>query len=106
MTDLDEKEGLELQIPEALRRPSFVNFTHSNTATLNDQTMITLTFVHIFTLPTEGGESRGLGEVVARILMTPEKAIALRNLLIRQFPITVKELEKQRRQRRQQKARS
>src|SRR3972149_1891405 len=84
-------EGIqvELTLPEALAKPQFANYIHSNVSRMDSEApLTTLTFVHVYPVPVSQTDSQPKGEVVARITLTEDKAIALRDLLIRQNPLT------------------
>lgn len=89
----DEVLHIELRIPEGLTRPQFANFVHANMASLKGEpAQLTLTFVHIFSRPAEDMEVKPSGEAVARVVISRQKATALRDLLIRQLPLSGAEL--------------
>ena len=93
-SELDEVLHVELRIPEGLTRPQFANFVHASLATFEGEPpQLTLTFVHIFSRPAEGVEVKQSGEAVARIVMSRQKATALRDLLVRQLPFARTELQ-------------
>lgn len=78
----DTPVALELRIPDAAVNPSFANFVQSNVSTLQDgPTLTTLTFIHIFSVPTSPTESTPQGEVVTRVVMSAETVASLRKLL-------------------------
>lgn len=78
----EEPKTLELRMPEAAVKPAFANLVQSNLATLeNGPTLTTLTFIHIFPVPTSPTESTPQGEVVTRVVMSEETVASLRNLL-------------------------
>ena len=78
----EEPEALELRMPEATVKPSFANLVQSNVAALVDgPTLTTLTFIHIFPVPTSPAASTPQGEVVTRVVMSAETIASLRNIL-------------------------
>lgn len=84
---IEEPTSLRLKIPEELARPVFANYIHASiTSTEVAGSEVTLTFVHIFPVPVEAGDSVPQGEAVARVTMTRSAAAALRDLLERQIP--------------------
>lgn len=91
----EESEGisLDLRAPEALARPQFANYVLSNLSKMGHDTIATLTFVHVYPIPTGPAGSRPEGEVVARVSLSDRTAIALRDLLIRQHPFTATQLK-------------
>ena len=91
-----ESEGisLELKTSEALTRPQFANYILSNVSKLSgSEQQTTLTFIHVYPIPTGPADSQPEGEVVARVSMGNGTTIALRDLLIRQHPITPTQLK-------------
>ena len=105
----EEPEGisLELKASEALTRPQFANYVLSNVSKLAaDESQTTLTFIHVYLIPTGPAASQPEGEVVARVTLNDSTSIALRDVLIRQHPFTptqLKSLRSARRRRTRQK---
>ena len=90
-----ERPTVELRIPETLLRPPLANFVQSSIAGPTEGARLaTLTFVHIYPVPTADERTQPQGEVVARVTMTRDTAVELRDLLIRQLPLSGAELTK------------
>lgn len=81
---------VEFRIPDHLEKPEFANFIQVNrmrSSGTGEQTI--LTFVNVYLVP-GGGEDDGptpAGEVVARVTLGTETAIALNELLDKQVQL-------------------
>ncbi len=99
MPDRPTPKGItvEFKIPDHLEKPEFANFIQVNrmrSSGTGEQTI--LTFVSVYLMPGGGedGEPTPAGEVVARVTLGTETAIALKELLDRQVQLLGGEPEK------------
>lgn len=81
---------VEFRIPDHLEKPEFANFIQVNrmrSSGTGEQTI--LTFVNVYLVPGAGEEGgpTPTGEVVARVTLGTETAIALKELLDRQVQL-------------------
>ena len=77
----EEQLQLELRMSEDTVRPSFANLVQSNVTQMQDgPRLTTLTFIHVFPVPTSATESTPQGEVVSRVVMSEETVEKLRDV--------------------------
>ena len=85
-----KEAGVEIRMPDDMTKPAFANVVQANRLSspgAGEQTI--LTFVHVYLVPGAGvdGAAAPAGDVVARVTLGTETAIALKELLDRQVQL-------------------
>ena len=94
--DLPEGKLMAVQMADQLTgaRPLYSNYVLFTRVQEENADQVTLTFYHIFPLPTQPGTDAPMrGEPVARVQLGQAVAVKLRNLLVQHLGLTHEELD-------------
>ena len=90
----DKPKGIPLRVRPDVETPSFCNLVLSTNFEVEEDSMVTLSFLHVYPVPTGVIDSEPQGDVTNRVTMSLTTAKKLRDLLVRQNPLTPPELKR------------